>query len=347
MRDFTVILLIFSAVTTTILGISVLLKGPRKTSNRLLCAISLSGTFWIFTNTMADTSNNAQTAIFWVRAAFIGPIIILPLWVWFSVVFPAQKRKLSAIKIILFSLPALLSSFSIPGSLNIKAAKIEEWGVSFTPGPFYPVMLFVIVAYIVVGVYNLLNKYKIVDVIGKAQIRYVVIGVLFSYVIGTTTNLVLPTFFIYSRASIFGPISTLIFVGSVAYAIMRYELLEIKPILAELLVGIFLVLLLMQFFVPSLVDLYIWKVLLIMVFIIFGYLFIKSIHKETEDKERIKKLDAELIEKKEKLREAHWQVAEERAERLERVFMDNINLKKEIEKLEMKIESLNRKIRGN
>ncbi|MCX6799615.1 MAG: ATP-binding protein, partial [Candidatus Falkowbacteria bacterium] len=93
-----------------------------------------------------------------------------------------------------------------------------------------------------VGFVFILRKYKRATGFFKLQLVYVFFGVLISLVIGFVNNFVL-TYLGDFRYNWVGPVSTLVMVACIAYAIIRYRLMGIRLILSRIyvysLVGVY------------------------------------------------------------------------------------------------------------
>ncbi len=190
---------------------------------------------------MADLSKNYNLALFWTKMSIVGPALIPFFLLWFSIVFPSDK-KISKLKLFFAFIPSLLIIILSPTKLNVLDIKIEPWGTEFTPGPLYWAMAILLAVYISWSFVNTIKNYKKSSGIERYQIKYLFIGFLISLILGILLNLILPTLG-YSRASSIGPSMALFFIGFTGYAITRYRLMDIriiiKKIFIHLLVSIF------------------------------------------------------------------------------------------------------------
>lgn len=339
------ILPIVSFILALFLSIVVLFKNSRNKINLVFSAMSFCIAFWIFTAFMADVgAKEEKTVLFWNNMAIIGPSLVPPLFLWFSFIFPGQKREAKSRKIILLFLPSFFLLILSPTRFNTKEVRFTEWGTDFTPGPLYLFLLLFLVIYMGIGFWNLIKKYKKSKAEQKAQIKYLFLGFFITLVLGATFNLILPFFFSYGRLSPFGAPTSFFFVGFVAYAIIKKELFGIKVILTQLLVIIFAILLLVEFCLSKSVDGYIRNGILFLIFLFFGYLSIKSIFKEMKDKETIEKLGKKLLERETALHKTFEEIAGERGRRLGNVYMSSIYKDAEIDKLKARIYELEEKL---
>ncbi|MBU4023179.1 HAMP domain-containing histidine kinase [Patescibacteria group bacterium] len=115
-----------------------------------------------------------------------------------------------------------------------------------------------------------------------------------SLLVGTVTNIILPIFG-YNQLLKIGPSLSLInFAGFTSYAIVAKQLFDIKVILTSLFATIIAILLLFNALSSITNFEYAWKGSLFIIFLIFGYLLIKSVSKEVKQREKMEEMAKEL-----------------------------------------------------
>jgi signal transduction histidine kinase len=281
-----------------VLGLTIMVyfRDRKSIINQLFALESFSVTIWIFTVLMADTSKTYYWALFWSKAAIIGPAFIPYFFLLFSFVFPTGKMPTLKQTSVLF-LPVIFFVILSPTTLNVKDVKVESWGAALDTGILYPLLFFYFFIYIGAAFYNFIKKYKVLDKIQKYQINYILIGYSLSLLIGISTNLILVSVG-RSEYSIFGPPSLIFFIIFTTYAIIKHHLFGIEVILTEILVGAIGILLLVQIFVAPTT---LWKIVngvIFVLFCIFGYLLIRGVFREIrrrEELERISRAKTEFI----------------------------------------------------
>ena len=90
-----------------------------------------------------------------------------------------------------------------------------------------------------------------------------------------------------NKISLLSFIFILIFLGIVGYAISKYQLMNIKVILTEFLITVIALVLLIQFILSETIFEYIWEGILLLAFLFFGYLLIKSVLNEIKLREKL------------------------------------------------------------
>jgi len=143
----------------------------------------------------------------------------------------------------------------------------------------------------ILGICTLLKKYAIASSIEeKIKIKYLLIGFSFLFLMNAIFNIICPVFFKVFHLYEFGDYSTIVFVSIVAYAVIKRNLFDVKVALTSTLVSIIAILLTLDVFAfTSDLTLRLYKSLVLILFIYFGYLLIKSVLKEIKYREEIKR----------------------------------------------------------
>ena len=158
--------------------------------------------------------------------------------------------------------------------------------------PFLGVTLFIILA-------TLVPLFRNEALLKEKRIKYFLIGIFIFYVLNVIFNITLPILFDISRLYFLGDYSTLILLGFTAYAIIRYQLFNIKIVATELFTFSICVFVLIRFVLSlseSKQEIIINGVLLIAI-IVFGILLIRSVLKEVRTREKLAELTKELEKK--------------------------------------------------
>lgn len=217
------------ALGNLILGTYSFLQNKKNKVNRTFAYLSYSVVAWCLTMVIyraaADASSSILTAKFlYASAAFTAYWFLL-----FTFVFPLKQNGLKNIYKILIALPFVLMVLSslmpdwIIGNVILKTG--QEKQIIF--GQVYWLYVFYIPIYFSWGFFNLIKKYLKVSGLYKMQVRYIFIGSFTAAFLGMITNLTLPTFGIFALNWL-GQILTIIFIGFITYAILRYRLMDIR-----------------------------------------------------------------------------------------------------------------------
>jgi signal transduction histidine kinase len=253
--------------------------------------------FWAFTVLCSDISKTIPNALLWSRLAIIGPIFAPSFFLLFSLYFIKKssilKRKWISFLILL---PSICLSLFVFSSWNVKEVKIETWGTNFVPGPLYWLLMFLLITFIGYASWILYKKGLVASSKEKLQVKYIFIGALISMIFGILGGLIFPALG-YGQASLFGPTSTLVFLVLTSYAIVRKELFGIKVLLTTLLIILITILLFADliFFSDNTLARFA-KIFILVIFLYFGYMLIKSVLREIKRREQLEKLTRQLEE---------------------------------------------------
>lgn len=187
---------------------------------------------WVFTLFFADSSSVYSVALFWTRAASVGPTLGLLFLSLFSFVFPFKSRIYNpyiAAFLVALSLPVVLLFNT---QYNVESVVLHTWGTEPVVGFLYTYLGIVILAYLLIAFINLFTKYKFSNGIQKQQIKYTLLGAALTVMIGAFTNLILVVIGV-AQYSIFGPASTLFVIGFTTFTIVRYRFLDIRVLLTR------------------------------------------------------------------------------------------------------------------
>ena len=100
------------------------------------------------------------------------------------------------------------------------------------PGPAYHVFLVIWFAYVIYSTFLLFQKYKLSQGIKKEQLKYVFIGMTIGFAGGSTN------YFLWYEIPIppFANILVSVYVGAIAYAIIRYRLMDIRIVAKKIFI---------------------------------------------------------------------------------------------------------------
>jgi len=268
-----------NALSSTILGGLVFWKNKKNVINRAFALFCLSVAFWSYPYIMWPLSQDPENFLFWFRVLHIGAIFIPVLYLRFVVLWLGIKKRVEDIIFIGYFLSGffLLICFTPWLIKDVTSLKIIPlWGV---PGFFYHFYVLYFVAYALFSFYLLYSSYLKASGIKKAQIKFSLIGIFLNF-IGGITN-----FFLWYGIAIppYGNILASSYVFFTAYAIIKYQLMDIRFFLRKisvytlsfLVVGI--VMALMHYFFHALVA-YVgfWEDFGILIIAVFVFSFVKK-----------------------------------------------------------------------
>ncbi|NQT23279.1 MAG: GAF domain-containing protein [Candidatus Omnitrophica bacterium] len=221
---------IINAITSFILALFVLSKNSKSPINRGFFYFAFSVGFWAFNYSFWLLSKDPTQALFLVRCAMIGAILIPVTFIYFVTKLLKQERKI--LNVINFTIAGIFLSFSFS---SIYIEKVEpRLFFPFWPVPSYlfHLMLLHFILNVIYAHASLWNEIKKSYGTGKIQIKYVFFGTLIGF-IGGCTN-----YFLWYKIPIPPYLNILVgaYVFCVAYAIVRHQFMDIEVIIKKTLV---------------------------------------------------------------------------------------------------------------
>jgi hypothetical protein len=332
---------LINAVTSTVLGFLVYFKDRKSSLNRSFALFCLAVATWSWAYIFWPEAPDRATTLLAFRLLHVGAILIPVSYYRFTIVFlgldnDQNKRRVLKLGyfLVLFFWAFVFTSFYIKDM--VLKFSFRFWAV---PGPLYHFYLLMFFGYAVYCWYLLFKGYQKSNGVMREQIKYVLLGTLIGFVGGSTNY---PLWYNINIPPL-GNSLVAIYVVLVAIAITKYHLFDMKLILTELLVGIFSILLFIQIFLSNYLWQYLWNITVFVVFLFFGYLFIKSIFKEIRIKQKIGEASWRVLEQGEVVSENFKKVTTNREKLLKEWFLSDVNKELEINALKNKIKELDGK----
>lgn len=227
-----IIILIISVLVNSILGWAVLIKNPNRSINRLFFGLTLSLSIWaIITYFSINPIGLAQ--ITWVRLV-LGSAAILCFFVLTSfVVFPDDSllrfRLLRPAVYYLLFVVGLVQTPFVFQRLNYTPAGDAQPVVA--PGIIFFMAL--IILFLGGAILTLVRKFRRSRGQIKNQLRIVIFGIATGFAAIVLTNFVLVSFFKNTSLISLAPLFALLLTGSMAYAILKHRLFDLRPAIAR------------------------------------------------------------------------------------------------------------------
>ena len=204
------------------IGVFVLYKNPTNLVNISFFVFVLGATLWIVSFSLILITHD----FFFNQLIFHGGTIMFAGFLVFSKVFPSNIIPPKKFWVSL--IPLLIIMFLTPLNLFVKGMLfLPDHGVQPVNGPLMPFYAGVVLAYVLYSFYLLLNNFKHSTGTVHMQLRYLFWGM--GIFMGSTIlfDAILPSFKIFTF-NFLGPISSVIFIGITAYAILRHNFLDVR-----------------------------------------------------------------------------------------------------------------------
>jgi len=280
-----------NAISAVIFGGFVFLKNPKRLANTLFGLMSLSLAIWSFSYGLWQLSQEKEIALFWVRILSIGSLFIpITFFHWITVMYNLNKRhRFMIVGGYVLALILLCFSFSPLFIKDISPQLSFPWWPG--AGILYTIYLFV--GYIGIIGYScllLLKTHRRSTGHTKQQIKYIILAVICGF-FGGATNF--PLWYKIPMPP-YGNLLVALYPLILSYAIIKHRLFDIKVVVTSLFVAIMAVLLLLNAINSTTTFEYMSNGILIIAFLSFGYLLIKSVLNEVRQREKMEKMAEEL-----------------------------------------------------
>ena len=207
--------------------------------NRRFVAFTLSVALWV--TGIAGVEYGANTEL-WGRFAFSGASLIPAAFLAFAHVFAqAASWPPKLFRRILTFLGVCLATASAATPLIAFDIVKTTQGIRRTPGALYPLFTSYFLVCTIIALAVCIGKWSHSRGLARAQLQYLLIGMLIFAAGGTTTNLLLPIVSGHSSYSWLGPYFTLPLVALVAHSIIRHRLMDLRLIVHRGLANAFII----------------------------------------------------------------------------------------------------------
>jgi PAS domain S-box-containing protein len=220
-----------TAMAFVILGVIVFREAPHALLNRIFLGATINTGLWTFAVFMITIENDYDGLLFWIRVAHVVAATI-PCFV-IALVYALQGEKeypyKKVLAVCLFGL--IMAGMSLtPTVIQGVAFPFEKKDVIYGSLFFlFPLFFGATISFALYKLFRLLRSSR---GLVRYQIRYFLGGILVSFVIASLVNVFLPWIEITTAAiRSLGPLSILVAVTFIAYAIVRYRLMDIHLVL--------------------------------------------------------------------------------------------------------------------
>ncbi len=293
-----ILLGIFTFLITTYLGISVFLKNKHSWTSRLFLALSLFIDSYIVVNYLSlhPPQPTAESQLFWIRVvmfvcSFIGPSLLLLVCTFPGERFTLKKRYLALIGVLMAS-----SAAASLGTLVFKSIDYSTGEPLPIPGSGIPIFFADFVGLFLLSFIVLIFKYRKSSGKEKVQNFYFILGVIATFSFMALSTVIFVVVLKTSATVFLGPLSSVMLMLFIAYAIFKYGLFDIKIIATEALVVFLTIILISEGVLSGTLLGAMFKFFFAVLVALLGILLVKSVRKEIKNKEELVTL-AESLEK--------------------------------------------------
>jgi signal transduction histidine kinase len=288
-------ILFFINIAGIALALWVYASDRRSKSNQLFFLTTASILSWISLVYLASISTNESLAIILSKIAFVPVYLFLVSVYFFTKYFPREEGGSSKLDKIVLIGTFFLLPITLFTNLHISGVVFREWGVSPVLGSGTTFIYSIVFLITLLFSATFLKKYLGLHKEEKLKVQYFLIGFFIFVIMNVIFNVFLSTKYADFPYYLVGNYSAIFLIALTAYAIVKKNLFGIRIVLTALLVSLIALSMLIDIFflTPDLLA-KLYKTLLLVIFLYFGYLLIKSAIQEIQYREKLEKAYQEL-----------------------------------------------------
>lgn len=215
------------------LAISIYKNNPRSATNKSFVFSAISIIFWAIVMYLSVNTQGAEGTLFFIRLSMLAGTIMAQSFLILAVVFPQTISNIPKFWLILYLLLGLVTCVISMSPYMFIDLVVD--GTNIEPRAGWGIVSFMltsigsnIATFIVMIVKFLKSKGR-----AKSQLRFIVTGTLLMFALLIITNFLAVIILKTSSFIFLGPLFTLTFLISVAYAILKHKLLDIRSVIAR------------------------------------------------------------------------------------------------------------------
>lgn len=299
---------LINAVTSTVLGFYLIFIGFNRRVARYLLFFCVSVAAWSYCYFFWQISIDAESALFWSRALMFGAIFSSISYLHLVIVFLKLDNlkfyKITLIGFYLFSLFWVTANFTPYFVAGVAPRSyFKFWPL---PGPFYIPYLAAFFSHVVYASVLLFKNYRQSHGSLRVSAFLLLVGIVVAFAGGSTNY---PLWYGVNVAP-WGNVLVSVYVVLTVYAMLRYKLMDIKVISAELFTGLLAIILLTDLFLSKNPTEIFFRALVVVSAGVFGVMLIRSVRREVARREEVTQLAHSLEQANLRLQEIDRQKTE-------------------------------------
>ena len=273
----------------------VIRSDPKARNNKFFALTTLPIILWVNFAFLCQFFTEALSSIIMARLGYGMAALFFLSFYFFSESFLSSKKQRSRLFTRIIWLLCIFDFvFAVFTNQLVRDVANTNWGNLPIMGSGSFIYFFSIFFLTVFIIFDLILKYYQASREEKLRVQYFLVGFFIFIAANLVFNVVLPFWQQIPQYYQFGDYSAIILLGFTAYAIVKRKLFGMKVVLTELLVGFIAILLLVNFLASENTFEYLWKGALLGAFVVFGFLLIKSVQREIEQKEEMDRMATKL-----------------------------------------------------
>ncbi len=231
----------YIVLLSLLLGFYVVKQNRHNKQNVVFSLLCLGIALWILGIYLLEITHS----FYWPdKMSLFGALLMVGSFYIFSQVFPSEAnikmdwkepfRSNGYVRL----LPLVLLLFPLPFNLIIRRIDVMGDGFTAVNGPLYPIFGGVCAVYVGATLYNFMVQYRNNIGFKRQRMLYVGLSLIFFIIVGLVCDVILPALGIGAWKFI-GPLSSGVFLTLSAFALVSYNLLDIRVVLRSVLVSTF------------------------------------------------------------------------------------------------------------
>lgn len=290
-------------ITVSVLGFLVWIKKPRTPLFILFCLQNFSIAVWLLGTYMFFRATTDAERMVWDHLLYVG-VTFIPVFVYhFGLVFCHKLKEQRKILIVAYALAGMFIFLNFFSTEFIVRIEHYAWGPNLVVGRFHDLLMAFFAFYANLFLYNLWRRYHVVEHAYRRELRLMLAAYILMDLAGPLGFLQVYGIPVHPLVY-FAPIPFVAFLG---YALLKYGLLDVKLLAAEVIIVTLDVLVLIFIAGPLLVVNFAAeapvRLLITLPILIFSWFAIISLHQDAKRRQQVTTLAKHLRHANERLRE--------------------------------------------
>ncbi len=295
MFNFDFLTLVITALSNITLVIFVYYYGKKNVNQIFFVLLVLSLTFW-GVNNFFSVHSDPEFTLFWIRIVMLFAIPQTYLLFLFIYTFP--DKKITWNKWVFYSsifITIVLMGLSLT-PLIFESVVYNNQNIEPVKGLLMPVFGLYIIFFTIFSFFYLFKRFYRAEGLEKKQWKYIAAGLILTFSLMVFFNYLSVVFFKRTNFVRFGHLFHIPLILSFVYALIRYNLMNIKVIASELLSVLLSFFLLVKVLTSSTYTELVINVIVFVAVVIISILLVKSILREIKQVKKLKKITSALQE---------------------------------------------------
>lgn len=273
------------------LAIWVYSAGTKEKSNQWFSVMTFSLILWVNFAYLGASANDSFNSVLFYRLNF-GFVSLSALAGYFFIVyFPKAKKRFPFLDKLVVITTSVFFALSIFTNLVVEKVEFRSWGPDIVFGKTGDIFSVIAALWLFSIILPLFGKYLKSSLGEKLKIEYFLIGGFIFFLFNLIFNIIFPIVFNSVRYQHLGDFSAIFLLGFTAYAIVKRELFGTKVVITTIFVALISIMLAVDaLFFTTEFMLRAFKGVVIVLFLYFGYLLVKSVINEIKRREQVEKL---------------------------------------------------------